>query len=63
MIEFSSVIKTISDLSLNMCLIVFGGVVVKGLFGDGSDKDGVMLAVVSMLLLFVIGISLSIFIS
>lgn len=36
--NWEKITDKIGSALINACLIVFGGVVVNGLFGDGSDK-------------------------
>ena len=54
--NWEKIFDKLGSAMISACLIIFGGVVVKGLFGDGSDKVMLILAISSASLLFFIGI-------
>ncbi|MCL2844177.1 MAG: hypothetical protein FWE23_01810 [Chitinivibrionia bacterium] len=52
-----SLVGLIGEYVLNMSLIIFGGVVVRGLFGDGTEKNEIRWAIIAMAVLFFVGAS------
>ena len=55
MIDLVKMAERFGGLMLNACLIVFGSVVVKALFGDGAGAD-IVFAVAIMGVLFLFGL-------
>ena len=55
MLDLVKMADKFGGLMLNACLIVFGGVVVKALFGEGTDRD-IVFAVIVMGTLFLFGL-------
>jgi len=59
MIDLVKMAEKFGGLLINLCQIVFGGVVIKGLFGDASNSSGIAWAVAVMILLGLIGLVVS----
>ena len=59
MIDLVKMAEKFGGLLINLCQIVFGGVVIKGLFGDASNSNSIAWAVGVMILLGLIGLIFS----
>jgi len=59
MIDLVKMAEKFGGLLINLCQIVFGGVVIKGLFGDTSNSRSIAWTIGIMILLGLIGLVFS----
>ena len=55
-------VRSMSEVARAAALIIFGGVVVKGLFGDGSDRFSLVVAFCVVVFLLLASVLISAFI-